>query len=292
MAIRKPISFGIDPTFNYVFPEKVQSFRTNFANVRPVTTTVVGISGGVDQYGRGVHITEYGNVTMSYWIEAASQDAMEAERDAIMGMVRLGTQALIFQHDNEYRWVWAYINSADVTFNSGDAPQNKQRVQLNFRVDDPHWYGIEEALSGPQWLDDGTTFGTGVRASNPKYDRGTVTDGGTITLINNGNAAVPAVVCWEVAGGTATGGTISGMRLYDKARNGAIADDITYSGTAVGGGVVWIDAVQYEVPVGDINLLTYAQPGWIEVPAGTTNYYVGLAQGTAVLTVDYEDRWT
>ena len=292
MAIRKPVQFGIGDGYSYVFPTKVQSFRTNFANVRPITTSVVGISGGVDDIGRGVHPTEYGNVTMSFWIAASDQDELEAKRDQIMGMVALGTQALIYQHDSEYRWCWAYINSADVTFNASDAPANNQRVQLNFRVDDPHWYSIPQSLGGPIWNDDGSNWGTGVKASDPQYDQGTVVDGGTITLVNNGNMFAPAQVCWEVDGGTATGGTISDMRLYRLARNGAIADDITYGGTVVGGGVVWIDAVEYTVPVGDIDLLTYSTPGWLMVPAGTTEFYVGLGQGTAVLTVDYEDRWT
>lgn len=293
MAIRRPVQFGSGEDWRYVFPTKVQSFRDNFANVRPATSTVIGVSGGIDNYGRGVHPTEYGNVTLSFWITAAAdQDVLEAERDLMKGMVALGTQALIYQHDDEYRWCWAYINSVDITMNASDAPANYQRVQMNFRVDDPTWYGIEGSFSDVPWPDTGALWGTVERATLPKYDRGTVTgSGGTVTVINYGNAYSPALVCWEVAGGTATGGTISDMRIYYLARNGAIADDITYEGSAIGGGVVWIDAVQMEVPVGDINLLDASTAGWLMVPPGTVDLLVDVS-GTAVLTIDFEDRWT
>lgn len=292
MGIRRPVQFGVGNGYQYIFPTKVQSFRDNFANVRPSTTTVIGVSGGVDNYGRGVHPTEYGNVTMSFWIvDSEDQDEMEAERDAIKGLVALGTQALIYEHDGVYRWCWAYINSEDITFNASDAPANFQRLQLNFRADDPTWYSIVGSFDDVPWIDSGALWGTIERATLPKYDRGTVTAGATVQVTNLGNMFSPATVCWEVAGGTAVGGTISDMRLYYHARNGAIADDITYNGQVVGGGVVWIDAAEYDVPIGDLDLLDAATPGWMMIPPGVTNILVDV-QGTAVLTIDFQDRWT
>src|SRR6056297_3375717 len=147
--IRRPLQFGVDASglYQYTFPTKVQSFRDNFGDVQPVSSRVIGISGGIDEYGRGVHITGNGNVSMTYWIQADTQDEMELIRDKIKGLVAFGTQPLIYQHDAETRWCWAYLNAPDITFNSGQAPGNNQRVTLNFRVDDPTWYSINSA----QW---------------------------------------------------------------------------------------------------------------------------------------------
>ena len=296
MAIRRPLQFGVDDTglYEYTFPAKVQSFRDNFGDVQTVSSRVIGASGSIDEYGRGVHITANGNVSMTYWIEATDQDEMELIRDKIKGLVAFGTQPLIFQHDAEYRWCWAYLNAPDITINSAQAPANKQRVTLNFRVDNPTWYSINSAqwTTGTPVLWSGTAnSGTAVHGSTQKY-RGTVEDGATAQVINNGNAYVPAIIEWTVAGGTAVGGTVSDPRVYYNDRSGLTVDDLSYAGTIVGGEGIWIDARDYSVKRGDIDNLTWSRGAWMNVPPGTVDLLVELGAGTAILTVDFYDRWT
>lgn len=291
MSIRRPLQFGVGAGYSYTFPQNIPSYRDNFADVQPVTSRVIGASGGVDELGRGVKPTANGNVSISWWLVESTQDAVEAERDAIKGMVSLGTQPLIFQHGTEVRWCWAYLNAPDLTINSTSAPDNKQRVTANFRVDNPQWYSINTSLYGGsnQVLWSGTaTSGTGVYGSHQKY-YGTVVDGGTVTVVNNGTHYVPALLAWNNDG---TVGTVDTPAISYKDRNGIVVDRLTYDGEIVDGQGVRIDVRDYStVPAAALNNLIYTSPGWLMIPPGTVELNISIAAGTAVLAIDFEDRW-
>jgi hypothetical protein len=291
MSIRRPLQFGVGDGYSYVFPQTITSYRDNFSDVQPVTSRVIGASGGVDEFGRGVKTTANGNVSITWWFVGDTQDEVEAERDAIKGMVSLGTQPLIFQHGTEVRWCWAYLNAPDLTINATSAPDNKQRVTANFRVDNPQWYGISSSLYGgtPAVLWSGTaTSGAGTFGSHQKY-YGTVVDGGTVTVVNNGQHYAPAMLAWNNVG---TAGTVDSPRIYYKDRSGIVVDDLTYDAEIVDGQGVRIDARDYStVPAAALDNLVYATPGWLMIPPGTVDLRVGIAAGTAILKLDFEDRW-
>lgn len=296
MTIRRPVQFGVGDGYSYSWDRPIihtTSYRDNFADVQPTTSRIIGASGSINEFGLRDLITANGNVPISWWIDAASQADAEAERDMIMGFVEWGTQPLIFEHDGELRWCWAYINAPDITINSTSAPGNKQRVTCNFRVDDPHWYSINSSLYGgsTQVLFSGTAqSGTGVFGSHQKF-RGTVTDGGTAQVVNNGNRSVPAMVMWENAGGT-VGGTVNDPQIQWADRSGIVRERLLYDGQVALGDVARIDCRMYRANPGDIDAVDALTGAWMQIPPGTVDLLVSIQSGTAILTVDFQDRWT
>ncbi|MEQ9027572.1 MAG: hypothetical protein RLP44_02555 [Aggregatilineales bacterium] len=284
--IRFPLRFGSGARA-YNFYKNEVSFRTNFANVRPVTTAVIGISGSIDDFGRGIHITENGNIPITWWTFGDTPEALNAKYDEAMGMVGLGTQRLFIQlNDGEIRWCWAYVNSADITLNVRDVPHKRQMVTANFRVDSPHW----EGLDGTLFLNDGYALDDGKLMTGPKIDLLAVEDGDTVEIVNYGSAYTPALVAWNSNGVD----EFSNPSLTWYEENGDdIGCQIVYAGTIGVDEEVWIDTRNYTVPFGlRANLTTY-HGRWMMIPPGTTTLHVGgtFTGDGGLLSVWIEDWW-
>jgi len=139
-------TFGNGGAYLYTFPTTQSQVRDNFSDVVPRTVRVPGANGGFDQFGLDPAPTEIGNVAVTFDIEVADPDLMQAERDEIRAMAAWGVQKLIKQCGDEgERYCWARVNSIGMT----ESPAGSQgsistnillRVTVDFQVAEPGWF--------------------------------------------------------------------------------------------------------------------------------------------------------
>lgn len=167
------VSFGNNSPHLFTFPGTQSQVRDNFSDVVPRTVRVPGANGGFDQFGLDPAPTEIGNVAVTFDIEVADPDLMQAERDEIRAMAAWGVQKLIKQCGDEgERYCWARVNSIGMT----ESPAGTQgsistnillRVTINYQVAEPGWFDdtywdTPTSLAAPRTIDTGEPTATEV----------------------------------------------------------------------------------------------------------------------------------
>ncbi|MCL4256837.1 MAG: phage tail family protein [Anaerolineae bacterium] len=271
-----------------------QEYRDNFADVLARTSRVVGVSGGVDDFGRGVALSEVGNIQAGFFLISDDDPAgMTALRDDLKKLLSWGVKKLWMQPSDpnaQPRWTWARVNNINIPERRDRHTDLWQKVTLSFQCADPRWYSHPTAwlLDRGEVLDDGLTVG-GYRASSTS-----VNDGSTLTLTNNGTTFTPLYLRFDAGANSVTDLRVS---LRD-------AEDVeigrwVFADTLTGGQILEVDTTALSVTVTDTitagryNAFTPLKGnGFLELSSGTNTLIInGTFTGNISLYADYLDAW-
>jgi len=281
-------------TFNYV-----QTYSDNFKAATPRVDRLMGVSGGLSQYGRNPAQGEVGKVTLSFMLKAYDRSEMTAKRDAVNAMRWWGEQLLWLQTTNYptevMRFCRAVVNDIQMPEEPARHTDLHQRVTIIFQAADPRWL----AWPGTPWSwDDGTLWG----AKNwvtPRFSSTTINAASTIALTNNGNAPTPLIIRVRAAANVTnfelgllsdTGAIVSGFR-YANTLASATSDLLTVDGEALS--VLHDQRTGAGISSGYPFFTRLNGNGFIQLPPGTSTLRVsGSFSGNVALEIDYYDAWS
>ena len=270
-----------------------QDYRDNFADVLARTSRVVGVSGGVDEFGRGVALSEVGNVQAGFFLISESREGMTALRDDIKKLLSWGVKKLWMQPSDptsKPRWTCARINNINMPEKRERHTDLWQKVTLSFQCADPRWYSHPSAwlLDSGEVLDDGLTIG-GYRASST-----TVNNGSTISLTNNGSTATPLYLRFDAGANSVTDLRVS-LRDVDGVEIGRWRFEDTLSANQI----LEVDSTALSVTVTDTTINgrydafnPQIGTGFLELPSGANTIVItGSFSGNITMYADYLDAW-
>lgn len=277
----------------YTFtPDYQIMLKDNFRNLVPNTTRLPGLDGGLDEYGTNPAPSEIGNVQVMFWLFATSNTEMTAKKRALGALSSWGVKRLYKQPlDTSQTEVYcdARVNSIDYGETSRDQPHLRQRVQLNFQVANPSWYGrgTESAAWG-----DGSTWGSGVIWGGTAVANACTGLQNDFSLNVGGNSLTYPRI--EVRCGGAQ--TASGIVISRIVQN-VIVDQVTYNQTLVANDSLIINCRASSVRKNSIdaygNHFTYLKSGWFRLEAGANAIRVGFTNVSDAASVyfRYYDAW-
>lgn len=270
-----------------------QDYRDNFADVLARTSRVVGVSGGVDEFGRGVALSEVGNVQAGFFLISESREGMTTLRDDIKKLLSWGVKKLWMQPSDptaKPRWTYARINNINMPEKRERHTDLWQKVTLSFQCADPRWYSHPSAwlLDSGEVLDDGLTIG-GYRASST-----TVNNGSTISLTNNGSTATPLYLRFDAGANSVTDLRVS-LRDVDGVEIGRWRFEDTLSANQI----LEVDSTALSVTVTDTTINgrydafnPQIGTGFLELPSGANTIVItGSFSGNITMYADYLDAW-
>lgn len=271
----------------------LKDYRDNFADVLARTSRVVGVSGGVDEFGRGVALSEVGNVQAGFFLISESREGMTALRDDLKKLLGWGVKKLWMQPSDptaKPRWTWARVNNINMPEKRERHTDLWQKVTLSFQCADPRWYSHPSAwlLDSGEVLDDGLTVG-GYRASST-----TVNNGSTITLTNNGSTTTPLYLRFDAGANSVTDLRVS-LRDADNVEIGRWRFEDTLSANQI----LEVDSTALSVTVTDTAtngrydaFNPQIGTGFLELPSGTNTLVItGSFTGNITMYADYLDAW-
>lgn len=281
MTITKFIAAGN----TYLFPTSPgdQEYKTNFANMVTKITRLPGTDGGYDEYAFSRAPSEIGSVQFGIVLVSATRAGMQPLRDALKTIAAWGMGRLIDNVNGVERWCWAKIAAGDITEQRAQNSDLFQPVKLTFSVPDPYWYatGTETTWgSGWKW-GDGTKWGGSLAPT-------TITASGTITVTNNGSADTYA----RVIVANTSGSTIADP-IIRRMVNGAVVDEVKYTGTIATGTTLSINPRSHKAVVAGVNHLenlTYKNSNWIKLAPGSNTLKV-YVEGVADVYIRYFERY-
>ncbi len=271
-----------------------QDYRDNFADVLARTSRVVGVSGGVDEFGGGVALSEVGNIQASFFlISEDSRDGMTTLRDDLKKIMGWGVKKLWMQPSDptaKPRWTWARVNNINIPERRDRHTDLWQKVTLSFQCADPRWYSHPSAwlLDSGEVLDDGLTVG-GYRASSTS-----VNDGSSLTLTNNGSTTTPLYLRFD-----AESNAVTNLRVSLRDVSDVEIGRWRFEDTLSAGQILEVDSTALSVTVTDTTTdgrYDAFNPskgnGFLELPSGTNTLVIdGSFTGNITLYADYLDAW-
>ena len=271
-----------------------QDYRDNFADVLARTSRVVGVSGGVDEFGRGVALSEVGNIQAGFFlISEDSRDGMTTLRDELKKMLGWGVKKLWMQPSDptaKPRWTYARVNNINIPEKRERHTDLWQKVTLSFQCSDPRWYSHPTAwlLDSGEVLDDGLTVG-GYRASS-----NAVNNGSSLSLTNNGSTATPLYLRFD-AGSNA----VTNLRVSLRDAEGVEIGRWRFEDTLLAGQILEVDSTALSVTVTDTTTngrYDVFNPskgnGFLELPSGANTLVIdGSFTGNMSVFADYLDAW-
>jgi hypothetical protein len=136
----------------YVFPDIQGGFSTNFGDLVPRTSRLIGVSGGFDGYGGAPAPQSVGRVQFGFTLIAQTRAEMDAKRDTLKQLSNWGVQRLYIQPSDQAtpeRYCYARLNNINMAQRLDEHTNLWQPVQLVFQVSDPRW--ISEAGAQSRW---------------------------------------------------------------------------------------------------------------------------------------------
>ena len=276
----------------YVFRYE-QDYRDNFADVLARTSRVVGVSGGVDEFGRGMALAEVGNVQVGFFLIAETREGMTPLRDELKKLLSLGVKKLWMQPADPIakpRWTWARVNNINIPERRDKHTDLWQKITLSFQCSDPRWYSHPTAwlLDSGFVLDAALTLG-GYRASSAS-----INNNSTLAVTNNGSTVTPLYLRFDAGSNAVTDLRVS---LRDSA-------DVEigrwqFVATLSAGQILEVDSTSLSVTVTDTatnGRYAVFNPlkgnGFLELPSGTnTLVFNGTFTGNVTVFADYLDAW-
>ena len=259
------LRFGTGSTIYEFTPDNQVSLSDNFGNAVPQTTRLPGVSGGLDEYGRGIAPTEIGNVSVTFWLFFSSTADKTAKLDALKTMQSWGVQRLFKQSsDNnaDERYCDARINNIRTPENAKDLPHERIRVSINFQVSNPFWFDL--GTDEPKWgaVNWGSFVWGGTTTSYPCS--GTQTDF-TLDVVGN----VETQPRFTVTCGTGQSASDIRIQLLDGV---TVLEEIRYDSSLTAGDTLDVNCAAYSVLLngsdGYINEFTFDTVAWFRLYPG------------------------
>jgi hypothetical protein len=194
---------------SYSFPDQSNG-DDNFLELVADTQRLPGVNGGYDKYRSAPANQAVGNVSAAWWLHKQNSD-MSTLRAAVGAMAGWGKQRLFINvwegSREDKRWTWARVNNLQMSENVQTRPDQQQKVQASFQVDEPGWKGGQKLIyldeghilddgwyaDGPLYLDEGHSLDTGLYFNPPKVDA-MMTSGESVTVTNRGTRPAKAVL--------------------------------------------------------------------------------------------------
>lgn len=255
----------------YTFDTTKQiSLRDNFRDVVTRTSRLPGLPGGFDEYGSGPAPTEIGNVQAVFWLEADTLQAMESAKRSVNAMAAFGLKRLYKQPldtTQDERYCEARISSIDYTESAKDVPHRRLRVQVNFQVANPVWL----TLGTESWAwGDGTAWGSGALWGGSPVSHAAVGADNTFSLTPGGNTITYPRITIEIPAAKSA----TNIRVQRR-RQGAVLDEVRYSGTLSAGQTLEINCRAYSLRLDNASwygaAFTYQTAAWMRLVGGIAN---------------------
>lgn len=268
------VRFGFGDDY-YTFPDTLQDYRDNFADVVPRTVRLPGMSGGFDQFGDDAAPGQIGKITQRLYLTADDREDMDALRDAVRRIKTWGTKLLWMQPTDPAegeRFCWARMNNVHMPKREQDHTDLFQPVTITWQVADPFWYTRNN--EAPFWGNfdwgDGSKWGGSATLQDVSGMTTTLA-----TATNEGNAiALPRLTIYVRAGQTCTNPTI--QRIV----GAAVVDEVAYTGTLSAGDILEINCRGASVRLNLADAyddLSYEHPDWMRLLPGENTLRVLLA---------------
>ena len=274
----------------YTFdPTDQKQLRDNFRNVIARTNRMPGLSGGYDEYGKGIAPAEIGNVLYSFLYEASSEADMQAKKEALGRMKTFGKKRLYKQPVDDTlteRYCEARVNSIDFTETSGKRPEKRLEFTVNFQVDNPYW--LTQGTEAPQY-GDGSIYGSGVTYGGSPVTQPLVGEDNSFSVTPNGNDISYPRLTLEVPAGESAE-NIRIQRLV----NGSVIDQVRYAGVLAAGDILEINCRAYAVYLNGGNGYTtdfsFNTSAWFKLIGGTENT-ISVLMDNPTDEIDLEMRY-
>ena len=262
-----PTRFGTGDRI-YEFPALIEAWTDNFTTLMTDFTRIPGMSGGIDNYGRGAAPSDLGRVTVIFWLVASNRAAMAQMKDNVKRLAGWGRQRLWLQPFDlamSPRFCNARVKRIDMPEDASRTTDLSQRITIDFEVPDARWY-VPSQLSPPTW-GGGATWGEGYLwgGSFPEtaYSGVGPVD---ITVTNNGTAETfPTLRIEADPSAQLTNLTIQ------RIENSLVVDEIEFDLVIDGGDTLIIDTKTLTARVGSTdvyNAMTPLRPSWLRLPPG------------------------
>lgn len=275
----------------YTFPTSPgdQEFHTNFKELTPHTTRIIGVSGGFDELGIARAPSAIGNVQFSTYLVSPTKAGMQALRDSLNRMADWGAGLLYDTINGTDRWCYARVNNIDEPEQRHESKNDLwQKVTLSFQVADPFWYTFGTMggyLLGINFVLGTATLGSG----SPTTVTGLTND---LAVTNNGSAfTLPNITIEANTAKTVTNPTVQLIK------NSAIVASFTWIGTLNAGEQLWVDPRSYQVlavGVNAYNAFTFTTADWMRLTPGsnTVRFLFSSATDEAKVYIRYYERYT
>lgn len=285
---------------NYVYAFSLQqTYSDNFKDTRPQVDRLMGVSGGVSQYGKNAPPRETGKVTLSFYLKAYDRAEMSAKRDAVNKMATWGEQLLWLRPTNyptdPVRFCRAVINSIQMPEEPAKHTDLHQRVTVIWQVTDPRWL----SWPGTVWYWDDGTLWDAANWVEPRYSSTSVNASTTVSLTNNGSTFTPLVIRvratanvtnFELTLRDATDAVVNGFR-YENTLASATTDVLTVDGENLS--VLHDKTTSSGIETGYPYFTRLGGNGFIVLPPGTWSLKVGgTFTSNVTLEIDYYDAWS
>lgn len=276
--------FGLGTKESYLFDKAdIVEYQDNFRDILQQATRVLGKDGGISVYGLGRGPAEVGNVRVTYLIESATESLLSDQMLAIGQMAYWGQRRLFKVHRNgNVMWTWAMMSSNQQPQVARRMPHLRQQVQMTFQCPETKWY----SKPGMVFFDDGATFGDGVVFPAVRVEKQAVSDGDTVTVVNNGNAPVGCRIRWEGNGVD----SFSNPSITRRNWANQVVNQLTYSETVSANEIVDIDTGA--LSCSDYFNLDKVSADWLTIPPGSWDLEIGgTFTTTGLLTIDFWDGY-
>lgn len=284
-------------TNTYTF-YNITAWNDNFGAYVPKVDRLMGVSGGLDQYGRRAAPREVGSVSITTMLTATSPRDMQSQLDNIRKMGTWGVQPLWFIPDDMTlppRFCMARVNNLPVSRSADQFTETLISLTLTFQVADPRWL----SWPGTPWYwDDGTLWGAKSYVSS-RYSSSSINASSTISLTNNGNTPTPLVIRVAAANNVTSfelgligdnGAIVNGFR-YTTTLASATSDLLTVDGENLS--VLHDQRTGAGIASGYPYFTRLNGNGFIQLPPGTWTLDVnGTFVGNVTVEIDYYDAWS
>lgn len=276
-----------------VFEDIQASIQPDFGDIDASSVRLATGDGGIYKWGYDRAFKPVATVQAYLWLIVPDQNTMAQQRRELDQLLTWGPRQLVKQfQDGRQVWTWAALTNIEKNQSVRDVPHRNQRVQLNFHVPRPYWFG----KLGVSLFDNPDSILTdGLPTVTPNIDRQDVGDTDMVQITNNGTAPAGVYIRWEAPAGV----TITNPKLTRQNNAGQIVDSIEYTGTMNAGDVVDIDGRNHllqknsTVTAGYWNNISVLHGRWMEIPPGTWTLTVAgtFSGGDGKLTVDCWDTY-
>jgi hypothetical protein len=284
-------------TNTYAF-YNVTAWSDNFGNYVPNVSRLMGVSGGVSQYGSRPAPREVGSVSVTTMLTAATPRDMQTQLDNIRKMGSWGVQDLWLIPDDPTlppRFCLASTNGIPVAHNAENFTETMISVTLTFQVADPRWL----SYPGTVWYWDDGTLWDAKNWVEPRSTSTTINASSTVSLTNNGNTPTPLVIRVTATANVSnfemtlldnTGAIINGFR-YENTLASATADVLTVDSETLS--VLHDQTTGAGIASGYPYFTRLGGNGFIILPPGTWTLDVnGTFTSNVTLDIEYYDAWS
>lgn len=290
---------------SYLFPGQ-SSGDLLFGEVTPRIIKLTGVDGGVrESVGRSQQAI--GSVSAEWWLlPNKTGQTIKDMKQAVAAMLGWGQGVLLVMPDDStstqrnLRWARAEINNIQMSENVTNVPHKMQRVQANFQVADPAWYGCEynaydESYHENGWwfFDNGHKFDeTGLVFGGSRVNTG-INTSASLNVYNAGNHVTRPVLRFKPVSGSMTDLIVS--RIY----NGLLRESFAYRPTVATTERLVINCethqVIHEQSAGDIDAFVSFQRlygfGFLELEPGLNVLEITQTAGSVTVDVEFADAW-